>query len=85
MSTEEAVLGTLMKEPYLLGDSELKVDHFINHENRNIFSGLAAGFAKGYSVDMLTLLTQGNPEDFGGAGKLSRIQNLVITVNLKSP
>lgn len=32
--------------------------------------------AKGQVVDLVTMLTQGNPEDFGGAGKLNKIQNL---------
>lgn len=76
MFAEEAVLGTLLKEPHLIADSDLKVEHFTNHENRNILAAMNQLHAKGHSIDMVTLLTQGNPEDFGGAGKLNRIQNL---------
>lgn len=76
MFAEEAVLGTMLKEPHLIADSGLKVEQLQSAENKNILSTMLKLIANGHQVDMVTLLTQGNPEDFGGAGKLNRIQNL---------
>jgi replicative DNA helicase len=84
MYAEEAVLGTLLKEPYLINDSELRAFHFINHENQNIFSAMQKLVATGHSVDMVTLLTQENPEDIGGAGKLLHIQNQANVLKIDS-
>lgn len=76
MFAEEAVLGTMLKEPHLIADSGLRVEQLQVRENRNMLAAMLKLLANGHQVDMVTLLTQGNPEDFGGAGKLTRIQNL---------
>ena len=76
MLIEEAILGTLLKEPHLLADSELKEVYFQVRDNRNILKAMKGLSAKGKAIDMITLLTTGNPEELGGAGKLNRIQSL---------
>ncbi len=84
MFAEEAVLGTMLKEPHLIADSGLKVEHLQMAENRNILATMLKLLANGHQVDMITLLTQGNPEDFGGAGKLNRIINLANELKFDS-
>lgn len=76
MFAEEAVLGTMLKEPHLIADSGLSIDHLQMTENKNILSTMLNLLAKGHPVDLISLLTQGEPETFGGAAKLNRIQNL---------
>lgn len=76
MLTEEAVLGTLLKFPHLLTDTDLKPSYFQYAENRNVLQAMKELNAKGQVVDLITMLTQGKPEKFGGAGKLNKIQNL---------
>ena len=76
MFAEEAVLGTMLREPHLIADSGLKVENLQVRENKAILETMLKLLANGHPVDMITLLTQGNPEEFGGAGKLNRIQNL---------
>lgn len=76
MFAEEAVLGTMLKEPHLIADSGLSIDHLQMAENKNILSTMLNLLAKGHPVDMIALLTQGKPETFGGAAKLNRIQKL---------
>lgn len=76
MLTEEAVLGTLLKFPHLLADTDLKPSYFQYVENRNVLQAMKELNAKGQVVDLITMLTQGRPEEFGGAGKLNKIQNL---------
>ncbi|MGE7753290.1 replicative DNA helicase [Lysinibacillus fusiformis] len=76
MLTEEAVLGTLLKFPHLLTDTDLKPRYFQYAENRNVLQAMKELNAKGQVVDLITMLTQGRPENFGGAGKLNKIQNL---------
>ena len=76
MFCEEAILGTLLKEPHLLYDSELKEEYFQVRENRNILNAMKNLAAKGQAIDIITLLSSGNPESVGGAGKLNQIQNI---------
>lgn len=76
MLTEEAVLGTLLKFPHLLTDTDLKPSYFQYAENRNVLQAMKELNAKGQVVDLITMLTQCRPEEFGGAGKLNKIQNL---------
>lgn len=76
MLHEEAILGTILKSAHLLMDSDLKPEYFQAAENRNILMAMKDLNAKGQAVDMITLLTQGNPLDYGGAGKLNRIINM---------
>ncbi|HWL13689.1 MAG TPA: DnaB-like helicase C-terminal domain-containing protein [Ureibacillus sp.] len=76
MLAEEAVLGTILKEPHLLNDSDLKPEYFQTAENKNILLTMKELSGKGQAIDMVTLLTQGDPQKFGGAGKLNRIQNM---------
>lgn len=76
MLAEEAVLGTILKEPHLLNDSDLKPEYFQVTENKNILLAMKELAKKGQAIDMVTLLTQDDPQKFGGAGKLNRIQNM---------
>lgn len=76
MLAEEAVLGTILKEPHLLNDTDLKAEYFQVTENKNIFLTMKELSNKGQAIDMVTLLTQDEPQKFGGAGKLNRIQNM---------
>lgn len=84
MLTEEAILGTILKAPHLLGDSDLKPEYFQVGENRNIFLSMKELATKGQAIDLVTLLTTGKPEEFGGAGKLNRIQNMANELKFDS-
>lgn len=76
MLTENAVLGTIIKFPYLLADSDLKLEYFQSAENRNILMAMNDLASKGHVIDLITLLTKGEPLSYGGADKLSQIQNM---------
>lgn len=76
MFAEEAILGTMLKEPHLIADSGLNVEQLQVVENKNILATMLKLQANGHPVDMISLLTQGQPEEFGGATKLNRIQKL---------
>lgn len=76
MLNEHAVLGTIMKFPYLLADSELKVEYFQSAENRNVLMAMKDLAAKGIGIDLITLLTNGEPLSYGGADKLNQMQNM---------
>lgn len=74
--TEDAVLGTILKENHLLQDASLKAEYFLSLENRNLFYAMKELQQKGQVIDLITLLTQTNHLEFGGAGKLNRIQTM---------
>lgn len=73
---EEVILGTMLKEPHLLEDTDLNLAVFTTMENRNLLKNMRYLKAKGLPVDMVTLLTQCDQKEFGGAGKLNKIMNL---------
>ena len=76
MLNENAVLGTIMKFPYLLADSDLKVEYFQSAENRNVLMAMKDLAAKGIGIDLITLLTNGEPLSYGGADRLNQMQNM---------
>jgi replicative DNA helicase len=84
MFGEEAILGTILKEPQLLAESELKEEYFQMRENRNILKAMKDLSSKGQAIDMITLLTSVKPETIGGAGKLNKIQNLANELKFDS-
>lgn len=73
MLVEEAVLGTILKEPHLLSDSDLRIEYFQSSEHQRLLHAMKELSAKGQVIDMITLLTHGNQKEFGGAGKLNNI------------
>lgn len=84
MIAEEAILGTLLKEPHLLQDTELKIEFFQSAENKNILQTMKDLISDGQPVDIVTMLTQGEPQSFGGAGKLNRIINMANEMKFES-
>ena len=76
MLNESAVLGTILKFPYLLADSDLKVEYFQSAENRNVLMAMKDLAAKGIGIDLITLLTNGEPLSYGGADRLNQMQNM---------
>ena len=76
MLVEESLLGTILKEPHLLQDADLKIEFFKYAEHKNILSAMKTLASKGQPIDAITLLTQSDPTSFGGASKLEKIKNL---------
>lgn len=74
MIAENAVLGSIIKAPYLIKDTDIQPDHLTNQANRNILTTMRNLDSAGKSIDIVSLLTAGNPNSFGGAGYLQQIQ-----------
>lgn len=72
---EKAVLGTMLKENYLITDSEVKLEHFTLQTHKAIFSGMRDLILTGKSVDYITLLTVREPIEMGGANYIVELQN----------
>lgn len=73
---EESILGTILKEPFLLQDADLKSEYFKFVEHQNILSAMKTLASKGQPIDIITLLTQSDPVSFGGASKLENIKKM---------
>ena len=58
---EKSVLGSMLAEPYLIVDGEVKLDFFISQIHKNIFGCMQALLAKQRPVDYVTLLTMMEP------------------------
>lgn len=75
MNAEKSVLGTLIKEPYLMSESRLQEEHFSEANNKAIFKAIKELKEKQKGIDLVTLLTYFNPKDLGGANYLSGLIN----------
>ena len=84
MLVEESLLGTILKEPHLLQDADLKSEYFKYGEHKNILSAMKSLASKGQPIDIITLLTQSDPASFGGASKLEKIKNLASESKFES-
>ena len=67
MIAEKAVLGSMMKENYLITDANLSATQFADPVHRMIFQSMKELLASGKAVDFITLLTTFSPQDIGGA------------------
>ncbi|MBP1917213.1 replicative DNA helicase [Lederbergia galactosidilyticus] len=78
MKVEQAYLGTLLKENYLINDSGLKASQFEQAWHIALFASMKNLVGKGNSVDIATLSIESNLESFGGA---SYINDLISLAN----
>lgn len=75
MIAENAVLGSIIKEPFLLKETDLKPEHLTNGINQNILTAMRNLERENKSIDLISILTTGSPDSFGGAGNLQQIQS----------
>ena len=75
MIAEKAVLGSMLKENYLITESNLKATQFTDSVNRMIFQSMVELRKAGKAVDLITLLTAYSPQDLGGANYLNDLTN----------
>ncbi|MDS9471519.1 DnaB-like helicase C-terminal domain-containing protein [Sporosarcina pasteurii] len=75
MIAEKAVLGAMLKENYLITESNLNVMQFTDPVNKMIFQSMIELRKAGKTVDMITLLTSYSPQDLGGANYLNDLTN----------
>jgi len=75
MIAEKAVLGSMMKENYLIVESGLLASQFTDATNKMIFQSMSELRAAGKAVDIITLLTTYSPQDLGGANYLNDLSN----------
>lgn len=76
MQAEKAVLGTMLKEPHLISETNLLAEHFETINHRELFKSMKELSAKGKGIDVTTLITYFNPQLFGGANYVSELQRL---------
>lgn len=75
MQAEKSVLGTMLKEPYLINETRLQDEHFQQEDHRSIFNAMKELQGKGKGVDLISLITYFDPKTFGGANYVSGLLN----------
>ncbi|MFJ7933254.1 replicative DNA helicase [Sporosarcina sp. NPDC096371] len=75
MIAEQAVLGSMLKENYLIVESNLLASQFTDPTNRTIFQSMMELRIAGKAVDLVTLLTTYSPQDLGGANYVNDLTN----------
>lgn len=75
MIAEKAVLGSMLKENYLIAESNLTITQFTDPVNKRIFQAMIELRKAGKSVDLITLLTSYSPQDLGGANYVNDLMN----------
>lgn len=74
MIAEDTILGSILKEPYLLKDTDIQADHLTIQQNKKILTAMRKLDDEGKSIDIVSILTTGDPNSYGGAANLTRIQ-----------
>lgn len=74
--SENAVLGTILKEPYLIKETDLQVDHFTSVINKNIINAMRKLDENNKGIDLISVISIAGAESVGGANHLSEIQRL---------
>ncbi|MDN4609153.1 replicative DNA helicase [Sporosarcina highlanderae] len=74
MIAEKAVLGSIVKEPYLLQETDLQPIHLTGSQNKALLTAMRNLEREGKSVDMITLLSSGSPDSWGAAAYLQEVQ-----------
>lgn len=72
---EETILATMLKEQYLILDSELSDHYFSIGENQRLFDIFKSIKLKDLTVDMVTI-AQHDVSVFGGMAKIVRLQSM---------
>ncbi|WP_342471611.1 replicative DNA helicase [Metasolibacillus sp. FSL H7-0170] len=72
---EKSLLGTMLKENYLIADSQLEANYFTTQVHKNIFNSMRQVMSQQQTVDYITLLTTREPIELGGANYLTELQN----------
>ena len=75
MFAEKTVLGSMLKENYLIAESNLSASQFTNSINRTNFQAMMELRTAGKAVDMITFLTTYSPQDLGGANYVNDLTN----------
>lgn len=78
MIAEKALLGTFLKDNYLISDTNVRTEHFELSQHKTLFQIMKQLTGKGQSIDVITLTTQANPEEFGG---MSYVNDLISFAN----
>lgn len=73
MNVEDAVIGTLIREPHLLTDITLQPEHFQSIENRRTYEVMKLLKNQGKAIDLITLISAGDPKELGGTARLNDI------------
>ncbi|MFJ5771427.1 replicative DNA helicase [Psychrobacillus sp. NPDC093180] len=80
---EKSILGTMLKENYLISDSGIHAEYFNTQIHKNIFLGMQELVSTNKPADYITLLTVKEPSELGGANYLLDLINFENTVKFE--
>jgi replicative DNA helicase len=75
MRVEKAVLGTLLKENYLLDDTILTAGHFQSTEHHNLFKAIKQLRENNKVIDLISIPSHINPKEIGGVSYLVELMS----------
>ncbi|WML38676.1 DnaB-like helicase C-terminal domain-containing protein [Neobacillus sp. OS1-2] len=75
MIAEKALLGSFLKANYLIKDTIIRPDHLVDARNRQLLQTMIDLTGKGKNIDIISLSTLANFEDFGGISYLNDLQS----------
>lgn len=73
---ERAIIGTLMKDSYLIKETNLQPEHFEDTQHKAILQAMRELNEAGKGVDMISLISKLGAEAVGGANNLQEMQKL---------
>ena len=75
MIAEKALLGTFLKENHLLNDTDIRPEHLEQAQHRALLKLMKDLASKGQAIDIITLTTQVNPDEYGGVSYLNDLMS----------
>lgn len=76
MIAEKAVLGSILKEPYLIKETNLQPEHLTSAINQRILKRMRDLESEGKPIDFISVLTRGNADEVGGGNELVEMQRI---------
>lgn len=77
---EKSILGTMLRENYLISDSDIQEVFFSTQVHKNIFGAMKELTSNNRPVDYITILTMREPGELGGANYLAELNNFANLV-----
>ncbi|BAQ11478.1 hypothetical protein OXB_3008 [Bacillus sp. OxB-1] len=72
---EKSILGSMLREDYLILDSGIQEAYFTKQMHKNIFSAMKELVRQKRPVDYITIMTMREPTELGGANYLADLNN----------
>ncbi|MBD7984440.1 AAA family ATPase [Sporosarcina sp. Sa2YVA2] len=74
MIAENAILGSILKAPYLIKETDIQPEHLTDGRNKALLTTIRELNTADKPIDLISILSAVNPDSIGGAAHLQQIE-----------